>query len=135
MAIPNDSKTILKALLGGYADQSGDGDLRLSIGTPGYRIQVRGEVQDTGQGYVVPGFIDGVLYAIGALMDRRVVDEFTVIDPLGQNFFTLSQAPRPGLFQAFRNRLLLKSSEYSVVGNVVNTPGLLADWFAFVYWF
>jgi hypothetical protein len=136
MAVPSDSKLILKSLLCAYADASKDGDLRLTIGTPGYRIEVRNETQDTGQGYVVPGFIDGVLYAVGALMDRRAGDEFAVTNPLGQSSFTLTQMPRAiSLFRAFKNGLVLKSSDYEVAGKVVSVTGAFGDWFLFDYWY
>lgn len=136
MAVPSDSKLILKSLLCSYADASQDGDLRLTIGTPGYRIEVRNETQDTGQGYVAPGFIDGMLFAIGALIDRRARDEFEVTDPLGQSSFTLSQAPRAAsLFTACKNGLVLKSTDYTVAGKAVSVAGVLGDWFLFSYWY
>ena len=67
------TKEKIKTALENYADTSGDAQLRAAIGTPGYRIEVENETQDTGQAYVVPGVMDGLLTAIGEVAGEVLV--------------------------------------------------------------
>ena len=67
------TKEKIKTALENYADTSGDAQLRAAIGTPGYRIEVENETQDTGQAYVVPSVMDGLLTAIGEVAGEVLV--------------------------------------------------------------
>lgn len=47
-------------------------DLRVAIGLPGSRIQVRGATQDTGKAWTAPSFLDSLLVGIGGEIDELV---------------------------------------------------------------
>lgn len=82
-----------------YADNSGDLDLRVLTGTPGYRIQVRNETEPTGQQWLVlPGWLDSLVEAIG-----------TVVDNL-RNFLSLSDTPASYTGQAGKT-VIVKATE------------------------
>lgn len=132
------STSLLQGLLQAYADASGDLDLRTFVGTPGYRIEVRNETVDTGQAYEEPAFVPGLLQSIGAMLDRLQQDEFVVTDPLGQSAFTLTQTPRSTThLTVFKDGLLLKKADYSLVGKVVTLVGVaaLSSWLRCDYWY
>jgi hypothetical protein len=57
MALKDDYKTAIQAC----ADASGSPDLRVGIGALGNRLLIRGATFDTGQAYVIPGFLDCLL--------------------------------------------------------------------------
>lgn len=63
------AKDDIKLALENCADTSGNLRLRLSIGAEGARLLVDGEVEDTGQAYAVPGFLDCLLTAVGGVID------------------------------------------------------------------
>lgn len=73
-----------------YSDTSGadDGnlDLQAALGTPGFRIQIRGVTEDTGQAYTelddygrpkeATGFAQGVLWAVAHVLGIHDADVF-----------------------------------------------------------
>lgn len=130
------AKDDLQGHLEYYADHSGDLDLRVFVGTPGYRIEVRNTTEDTGQGYVSPGFLEGLIQAIGALVEQEVVDELEVTNPGGQSSYTLSKTPAgDAVLAVYRNGLLLRPGvEYTRSGRQISgLPGVFGDWFCFRY--
>lgn len=58
------AKDELKTAIQACADASGDLDLRVGIGTPNIKIEVRNETVLTGQAYEIPGFLDCLLEGI-----------------------------------------------------------------------
>lgn len=107
-------KEELKTELTKYADSSSDLDLQSSIGTEGRRIQIRGDIVDTGQAYTIPGFVDGLLTAIGAVMDGaasiKTMERVVVSSP--QKVFVLSHTPlTPAHLFVFKNYELMWESE------------------------
>jgi len=125
----------IKRTLQSYADTSGDLDLRVSVGTPGYRIEVRNETQETGQGYVIPGFIDGLLASIGIAIDQVETEDLDVTNPSGQTEYTLAKTPTSdAALQIHKNGVLLRYGVgYTRAGRVVSISGAFGDWFNFNY--
>jgi len=125
------AKDRLIAALQSYADSAGDLMLRVMFGTPGSRIEVNNVTEETGQSWTTPGYMDGFMHAIGAVMDQWVKDEFTVVDPL-QVAVTLTATPvADASLLVFRDGLLMQkvdtpasATEYSVSGTTVTfLPG------------
>jgi len=52
-----------------HVDGSGDENLRSAFGEPNHRVLIDGEVEDTGQSWTPPNFIDSLLHAVGAVLD------------------------------------------------------------------
>jgi hypothetical protein len=132
------SASLLQTLLQNYADQSGDLDLRTFIGTPGYRIEVRNETVDTGQGYTEPAFVPGLLQSIGSMLDRVRQDEFDVTNPLGQSAFTLTYAPRGAShLLVFQDGALLRKTAWSLAGTSLTlaTAAPMGAWLLACYWY
>jgi len=129
------TKTRLQALLGSYADASGDLDLRVFIGTPGSRIEVRNETVDTGQGYLIPGFLDGLLQVVGAIVDAVQEENLEVTNPLGQTSYTLAKTPiNDANLLVFKNGALLRrGTGYTRSGKDISLTGAFGDWFCFSY--
>jgi len=74
-----------------YADTSGNLDLRMAFGTPGYRIQVRNEVENTGQVWYSPSFIRGLIQAIAEQIGQ-FKEEFFELN-LNQTLISLNKRP------------------------------------------
>lgn len=52
-----------------HVDASGDENLRSAFGEPDHRVLIDGEVEETGQSWNPPNFIDSLMYAIGSVID------------------------------------------------------------------
>lgn len=66
------SKDNLLAELQDYADTSGDDSVKASLGTPGDYVEIDNVARPTGAAYATPGVIDGLLTAIGAVIDSLI---------------------------------------------------------------
>jgi len=71
-----------------YADTSGDLYLRVSFGEPGHRIEVDNVVEQTGQAWTPPSFIDGLMEAISTVVSAA------------SSFLALSDTPEDYIGQA-----------------------------------
>jgi hypothetical protein len=81
--MPFDRKSELIWKIQELADASGDLDLRVGFGRPGYRIEVRNETLDTGQAWTqTSGFVDLLCAAVGALLGGQRQQYFTLLLPL-----------------------------------------------------
>ena len=67
MALKDDILAAIQAC----ADGSGDADLRVSLGSPGDKILLRGEVVETGQAYEQPGFTDCLIEGIANAIEAQ----------------------------------------------------------------
>jgi hypothetical protein len=110
----------LIAAMQAYADASGDLDFRVAWGEPGYRVEVRNETQDTGQGWANdPNFVEALFASIATVLGRQSEDFDLTLAPS----VTLSGTPSSaGLLLVFHNGILLRrkaspssATEYSWV--------------------
>jgi len=118
-----------------------DVDLRVAFGTPGQRVQVRGEVEATGQAYTTPGFVQGIAVAVAGIFEAHVCrDEFDVATVVGPSSFTLTNTPLSSTnLLGMHNGVIMRCKSgagcFTLSGKVVTlgTAGALGDWYGFLY--
>lgn len=97
-----------------YADASDDAALIVAIGTPGSKILLSGESEDTGQQWQDPGFMRAVSIGVGEIAGSWMSEDFDVL--LGGSQVVLSEVPvTADCLQVFFNGVLARRVESAPV--------------------